>query len=522
MSLPRSEAALFALWFLLVLLLQGSTVRQPPVWDTTMGLFPAAIVLSENGFDLPDLLARPTWTQGGPNLHSMSALTWLTALAIRVLGDGELLLPVLHLVHFAIAAFGLLGLMRLGESLLGQKLSLLVVATTLLFPLFLTQIGYLYFDLPLAVCTIRAVLSWSRGRWVRAAVWTALACFVKESGLVVAAALAAAAALENRPARQRAARIVGLAAFPVIFVLLQVAFVFPVEESTGFRPPAYPVQLLDTGWKLILVPDLAVLLIATLVLGVLRLPRIWAALRETPADPEADDAALDVASRAREASFLVVFAFVGFYLVFPITGIELYVLPRYYVQVVPFVLLLLADLVRRTAGASATAVALVILSAFFALNRRGEFLDFYPPVPGNEFSIAERSAEYRDLLAVQRRALDAATKLPAGVPVFYGLPEHFLLNYPKMGYVEAPLPNGHCIWLEEPYRDARLESFPDSFYVLYNFVGTGGLRLQSLLAQAERDPGRTVERTATFEQGRYRTFLFRVQSDARNQSASDW
>ena len=166
-----------------------------------MGLFPSAIVLAENGFDLADLLARPSWSEGGPNIHPFSLPTWLTAAALRVFSNDVWLLRFLHLVHFAIAALALLGTLRLAAHVLAPGLAMALTGALLLFPLFQVQAGYLYSEMPLAACSIWAVLSGVQRRWRAAVAWSALACFVKEPGIVVPVALAAAAAIERAPLR---------------------------------------------------------------------------------------------------------------------------------------------------------------------------------------------------------------------------------------------------------------------------------------------------------------------------------
>jgi hypothetical protein len=467
-----------------------------------MGLFPGAIVLAENGFDLSDLLSRPGWSQGGPSIHPFSLPTWLTAVVLRGIPDDALLRVVLHGLHFGIAALALLGTFRLACLVLAPALALALSGTLFLFPLFQVQAGYLYTEMPLAACTVWAVYEAARRRWGRAVAWSALACFVKEPGIVVPVALAVAAALERAPLRVRGLRVAALAAAPAIFLALQILVALPVEAATGFRPPPYGVYLADVFRKLAMVPDLAVLLSLAGLAVALRVSESWRALRGSGSR----EAEPDPAPRALALCLLTLGSFAGFYALVPLTRVEIYVLPRYYVQIAPLVLLLVASLALRVGGARAVAALLALLAIFFAVNRSGWL---YPAVPGNEFSLAERSAEYRDLLTVQRELLDAAFALPADMPVFYGLPEHFLLSYPRMGYAPGPLPRGHCIWLEPRWLHAPLEDFPDRFAILYDFVGYGGNAFQALVRQARADPSRRVH-TTVFSSGRYRTLLFEV------------
>lgn len=495
------EGALFAAFGLAVVVLLHDRLDQPPVWDGATGLFPAAIVLAGNGFDLPDLLSRPGWAHGGPNIHQLSSVTWSTAVVLRLVPERERWLPLLHGIHFALAAGLLLGCYRLGALLLPRPLALATAGVLLLYPLYQTQASCLYMELPLALCSVFALHA-AACRHVRtAALWSVLACSVKEAGLVVPVALAVAAALERGSAKERLRRVAWFAVPAGLFVALQLAVAVPVEAVSGVHPAAYGEQLRDAVRKLQMVPDLVALLFAFAVFAALALPAGLRALRAGAGGCRGD--------RARALALLGVGAFAGFYLLVPLTDVEVYVLPRYYLQIAPLLLIACADLAVRLSGSRGASVVLALLALFFAANRHGDLDGVYPSVPGNEFSLAERSAEYRDLLAVQRRLLSAAAALPADLPVLYGLPEHFFLHYPRMGYADGPLPDGHCVWLEPRLRRARLADLPERFAILYDFVGYGGRELQSLLRQARADPARRV-RITRFEQGRYRTLLFEV------------
>ena len=542
----RTRLALFAALAAIITVLLASGLDQPPVWDTTSGLFTPAITLAENDFDLVDLLSRPGWSKGGPNIHAFSIVTWITGLALRVLGDGAPLLVTLHALHFCAGAATLVGLFRLAAPLLDPRLALGLVGTVMLFPLFQVQIGYLYTEIPLALCTVWSLREAAVRRWTHTVLWSALACSVKESGIVVPVALAVAALLERAPVAARARRVVALSVAPLFFGSLHTVVGVPLETGWGFEAPPYFVQLAEMWRKLTMLPDWLAILGVYAVIVLLSLKPLWCSIRSRPTEA-------DLAARTRMLLALTVGAFFGLYLTIPLTGVEVYVLPRYYVQIVPLVLLGTIDAVYRLGRArahpsnpppslreglgegaaprailrrpvaraiwplisgrlpaSATALTLAVLSLWFVLNRNGSFAGVYPPVPYNEFSLAERTFEYRELLAAQRQMIAAAVALPPTIPVFYGLPEHFLFQYPRLGYVPAPLAEGHCIWLEEWSRDARLEEFPDHFVILYNFSGFGGDRLREVIDQAKQNRDRHVQHRI-FQVGRYRTFLFEVR-----------
>lgn len=481
--------------YLAVAALAYPSWTQPPVWDTTMGLFPAAQTLAENGFDLGDLLERPGWAEGGPNLHPFSLVTWGTAAVLRWT-EGAQAFPWLHALHYGFGAgVGVLAF-RLASPILGALGAGALVALLLLFPLFRVQLGYIYTELPLALATLWAVYAFARGRIAVAALACVLACAIKETGVIVPVAFAVACAFEVGPASRRALRSAGWLSIPALFVGLQVAFVLPSRVGESGASPRYTAQLGDALGKLAMVPDWSLLLGLYALACLVACPRLVRALRAGAEGPE----------RTLALGALVVGAFFCFFAVLPLVGTEEYLLPRYGVQIAPLVFLGLAEAALRwTSWRGAAGIALV-LGVFFVLNRDGGFLDLYPRVRGNEFSLAERSLEYRDLLAVQQQAIVAAQALPASLPLYYGLPEHYLFEYARSGYASAPRAEGRCVVLDPVARHARLADFPQRFAILLNFVGYGGAQFQALLRQAGSNPAWTLERRR-FEQGRYRTSL---------------
>ena len=187
--LGRSNFVLFLAWFALILLLKWPTLTQPPVWDGSMSVFPAAITLAENDFDLGYLLEQPGYADGGPNVHSVSLVTWLTAGIIWLLGDTSALFPLIHLVHFAIAAATMAGLYRFAKPLLCNVMSATALVAVLLFPLVLTQAGYMYLEFPMLAATTFALLSWTGGRLAQTTFWSVAAVLIKGAGIIVPAAI---------------------------------------------------------------------------------------------------------------------------------------------------------------------------------------------------------------------------------------------------------------------------------------------------------------------------------------------
>ena len=72
--IPEGRRGLFVTlsWFLVIVALNQGMLFAPPVWDTAMGVFPPALYLYQNSFDIGSLILEENWWQGGPNVHSLS------------------------------------------------------------------------------------------------------------------------------------------------------------------------------------------------------------------------------------------------------------------------------------------------------------------------------------------------------------------------------------------------------------------------------------------------------------------
>lgn len=480
--LGRSNFVLFLAWFALILLLKWPTLTQPPVWDGSMSVFPAAITLAENDFDLGYLLEQPGYADGGPNVHSVSLVTWLTAGIIWLLGDTSALFPLIHLVHFAIAAATMAGLYRFAKPLLGNVMSATALVAVLLFPLVLTQAGYMYLEFPMLAATTFALLSWTGGRLAQTTFWSVAAVLIKGAGIIVPAAIAGMALFDPRPTHRdrRSGLVVLLLSTTVLAVAM---WVTPGGSgATDLRDHlAVMIQYLRQ------VPDLLILMVGYLAATVLLAP--W---RPKPGgDRSVEPVRDDEQNRLLSVAFLFA-AFFGFYLLVPVVlGIAAPILPRYYVQVFPFAIVGLLAALRLKLDDRVLVLLLLLMMVWSGINRNG---DMYADNNINSFALIERSGAYTDLLDLQIMGIRALQDLPGSIPVFYDQPAHYKLGYPLMGYAEEGLANGHSIRHELPFRNGRLEDFPPEFYMLYEsgLLDLGREIIRSIWEQAESDPNREV------------------------------
>ncbi len=525
--LEQNSWARFSLVFLLILGLKWNTLLQPPIWDTAMGLFPPALTLADNGFDLLELLGMPGYEEGGPNVHSTSVVTLATAMVLWISGGGTRGFLFLHLLHFAGAALALLALFRLVRPVFGGVTTLLLCAGVLLHPVFSTQVGYLYMEMPLFLFAVFALLAWTERRFWPAVLWATLAYAVKETGIIVPATLAVAMLLERHALAQKVMRVGKVVALPVLWtvgvaVLNRIAVSDP--EDYAFLPS------LDArfggigqylGRFLLNVPDLLAYLAAFFVTVVVCARPIFRALRSEPLEPSLRDQGQQELLVLGYSGVLI-FSFILLFMVaLPVGTGYTVVLPRYYVIILPFLLLWLGYGVKRLLGRrldSPAAVCFVLLAIFFALNTNGALypLDIDTEGPGNDPPLTERSNAYRRLLALEMDAIRALEEIPEGVPIYYGHYEHYLLQYPGLGYSNGPLSNGHNFSVESLAELIREEPMPPCVYVLFNYPWLGGEKILGLIRFAETTPGLSAEIVREFRDGRYVMILVRIRSEDAN------
>ena len=213
---------------------------------------------------------------------------------------------------------------------------------------------------------------------------------------------------------------------------------------------------------------------------------------------------------------LIVFFILLFMVVLPVAAGFTIVLPRYYVMILPFLLVWLGYGAKRLLGSrleSPAVVCFLILSGFFALNTRGALypIDIDTEGPGNDPALTERSNAYRRLLALEMDAIRALEELPDGVPVYYGHYEHYLFQYPGLGYSSGPLSNGHNFSVESLAELIRGDPMPPCVYALFNYPWLGGEKILGLIRFAEMTPGLSTDVVQEFRDGRYVIILAQIR-----------
>jgi hypothetical protein len=172
-------ALLFALIFVFIFLLHVPLLRLPYFWDEAGYYVPAARDLLLTGSLIPHSTVS--------NAHPPLVMAWL-ALWWKVVGYAPLVTRTAMLV---LAAFSLLGVFRLAESVSNTRVAIASTLCTALYPVFFAQSSLAQVDLAAAGLTFWGLSAYIEGQPVATVLWFALAALAKETAILAPIALAA-------------------------------------------------------------------------------------------------------------------------------------------------------------------------------------------------------------------------------------------------------------------------------------------------------------------------------------------
>jgi len=479
----------------------------PPVWDEACSIFPAALHLARHGFDLFALASQPGYAAGGANVHATTLVTWYTAAVLWLTNGGDTAWFILHGVQWLLGAMLLATLFQFVRQVTSPRLAAVIVVLTLCQPMVRAQLGYMYLEIPMLAFTCAAFAAYCQGRQVLAAVLITLAVWSKETGVISAGALILAAMVERQPWRQALGRTAGLAVGP-LSVLAGALLLAPggPPHQLNWLASIKLTALMVGSTYVPYVPDAFLLAFAGLVLAAALIAGFTRALREADAPPPARAAA-----RCRFICAAIVLLFAGFhFIVVPRHSDYFAFLPRYLVHVMPFLFVLIVLAGQRLVAERVWVAVGVGAIALFLVNGHGRLYGYQQVPFDNCFGLAERSEEYVDAFTVQRDGVRAMAALPPDIPVFYALPEQYLLRDPALGYVSRARPNTYCVFNQVPPELLNLAGLPPEFYLFYFYPWLGGERILQLAEDATRTQGYRRETVARFRQGRYYSVLLRV------------
>ena len=165
--------------FVAIFLLHAPLLQLPYFWDEAGYYVPAARDLLLTGSLIPHTTVS--------NAHPPLIMAWV-ALWWKGAGYAPLVTRSAMLV---VAAFSLLGLFRLAESVANTKVAIASTVCTALYPVFFAQSSLAQVDLAAAGLTFWAMCAYLEDRPIATAIWFSLAALAKETAILAPVALAA-------------------------------------------------------------------------------------------------------------------------------------------------------------------------------------------------------------------------------------------------------------------------------------------------------------------------------------------
>ena len=238
--------------------------------------------------------------------------------------------------------------------LLPPGLAALTTLVALTLPVVLTQVGFMYMEVSILAATVWAMIAWIEGKTLLAVVWATSATLLKGSGIVVALTLVTMAVVRPTGGRSRLVSLLLILPAPIAATWLQSSL------AANGGPASFGPYLYVLVNYLMRVPDVLLLLITFVVATLLAAP--W---RQPAGDGP-------LAQQATMLTFLAVAVgcFIAFYGLLPLAGVTYPVLPRYFVQIMPIVIIGLTSLIALRSRRGGVRVARCGVGVFHCQSQR--------------------------------------------------------------------------------------------------------------------------------------------------------
>lgn len=493
LALPFFIQGLF--WLVLISLIKFDNLFERPVWDSAMGVFPAAVFLFETGFDYQELLRSSGWGQGGPNVHPLALLPLVIASVMKLTSSADQMLFVLHLLTFIISALAITVFSNVlkdyGVSGISVLLSCLAVA---LMPLVLVQVGSIYEEILVFSFSLFAWSYWCKGKHTATFFMCAICLAVKLTGIVIVLCIGLSVVLNRRLWNVK--NVVFLVALGVIAGAAMWLPALLFKSPDVLRGWGHDSYIYQAFIRLVYVPDLLVLVFVGVSLSTVILTTIFLRLLKNPSEEKlflfSEKSGSEYISGYEKSGLLVCYTMPLIFIVGILyqVSIDMLLLPRYLIPLVPFAIgtmvIFFSVIKKKTIGN----VLLCLFVLFSIVNHNGIF---YPKTSAS-FSIVERSHEYRKFHQLQSYMLDRIEKQYSDIPAFVTREVWYMGHSPLLGYIQKPLPNMQPIFRDD-YRTSGINEFPAEFVLLLSNFGHGGEQMVRLLQEAQEAGSYRVEQT---------------------------
>ena len=242
-----------------------------------MGIFPPAIFLYENNFDILSLIQEPDWWLGGANVHAFSLWTWIIALIMSLTKSPAITFIILHLLTFCLTALALSIFVRCMDRYTVNRIFALTTGLLLIStPLVLVQTGYIYVEIPVMCFSIFAFSAWQNDREGLAVACALIALSIKLTGVAIAASICLVLLFRffSTPKLIRVWHVLFIPTFYIVLTSIY-SWLGGIEHSHGLSW-GEAENLFETLWKRRLaIPEISVFLYFGLIssLIILTLPK---------------------------------------------------------------------------------------------------------------------------------------------------------------------------------------------------------------------------------------------------------
>lgn len=465
----------FIAWLLLIFVLKFDSLLAAPVWDTAMGVFPPAIFLYENNFDILSLIQQDGWWEGGPNVHSLSLWTWIIAALIVLTENSTSTFFILHVITFAVNALAISLFVRTLHLIKIQPLLAFLSGLVLLFtPMILVQIGYMYTESLVMALSILVWVSWHHQREGLAVFLVLIAITVKTTGVVIGLALCLVLLL-RLISRFSKIRLLYSLIIPV-FIYAYNSLYYWLDGKDIYRAwTTSEIALQDSLNRFERAPDISLIIgFGILSITFFSLVQWYRSKKINPTRPLIEYC-------ARDGSMAIVACYIfGFVLgVLYMTYQGEITLLRYLAPIIPFAWISILSFSQIYQLQKVMAGLSVFLCLFFIYNHNGVFYG-----SSSAFSIVENSHAYKGYVMAQSAMIDEIVKLNDQTPIYVSREIDYMVSHPMMGYLDQQKPNIIGIYKDQ-YSGMYIEDFPPEFYVVMTNSNHGGQRLKWAIIKAE-------------------------------------
>lgn len=454
--LPQWTSTRMFVYFLVYFVIsRWETFLFPPYGDSASGPMMEAVWLLQNNFDFIKLSQQPLFIVGGPKAYLFSLYPTFQALLMKFTPTPQAYLIVSHGITYLFSAAVMTLFFKILLRIWDAPKSFLLTFLLLSLPLTQSQVEQINMEVPTLIFIVASFYYLAKKDVLTAAIFSGLAIFVKIYALFAAATIFVSGLfLFFFDEEKRGKRSILFSSFlAILFALLGAWLLCFVINPAGKVDKVGPLQ----GWPLMRQFPITYFFIISSIIYVVFACR---AIKQRSCGYGAG-----LISFMKE-NFIVITMFIAAAAWFVLFANSLWIPPRYTLILFPFLIVAIAAaalcLIRNEKIAHR---ALIVLIIFALLSSHGMV---YKPIPLEDYSVSERSLEYRNDIKLHMRIGEVLSARYSHLMI--AAPFNFaqMLAFPQIGFVDRKL-------------DIMIYLFPCLYGDVKNFDGIENLDLAKVV-----------------------------------------